>query len=178
MKRSLVLIIFILVAIPAFCAVWYSPKADASIGAEFFHSSVAPEKIPLRTSLFVETDVLPVNFNSGRIGFGAGISFSFTTRSLSYGHSIIKPYLAYGPVLGLDLHISYAFTLSFKTRLMFSYMGPAYLDKFASVEVGIVPSFVLVSKNRFDLRILVPLTEVFRKDGFCLRSGVGVGINL
>ena len=178
MKRSIVLTLFILVAIPAFCAVWYTPKADVSIGSEFFHSAVAPEKIPFRTSFFVETDVLPANFDSGRIGFGAGISFTFTTRSLSYGYSIIKPYLAFGPVLGLDLHFSYKFSLGFKTRLMFSYMGPVYLDKFASVEVGIVPSFVLVSKNRFYLRIIVPLTEVFRKDGFCLRAGVGVGIDL
>lgn len=178
MKRSIVLILFILIAIPAFCAVSYSPKAEASIGAEFYHSSVAPEQIPFRTSLFVEADVLPANFNSVRIGFGAGISFSFTTRSLAYGHSIIKSYLAFGPVLGLDLHFSYAFSLGLKTRLMFSYMRPAHLDKFASVEVGLVPSLVLVSKNRFDLKIIVPLTGVFRKDGYCLRAGVGVGINL
>lgn len=178
MKRSIVLFLFILVAIPAFCAVWYSPKAEAGIGAEFYHSSVAHEQIPFRTSFFVETDVLPANFDFGRVGAGAGISFSFTTRSLAYGHSIIKPYLAFGPVLGFDLHFSRVFTLGFKTRLMFSYMGPAYLDKFASVEVGIVPSFVVVSKNRFNLGILVPLTGVFRKDGFCLRAGVGVGIDL
>ena len=178
MKRVVILLSIILIVFPAFCAASYKPKAEVGFGAEFYHSSVAAESIHFRTSMYFGGDIVPVNFDTGRLGFGAGISLSYTTRSLAYGYTIIKPYFSFGPVLGIDLHFSRVFTMGFRTRLMFCYMGPVYVDKFVAIEVGLVPAFKLVSKNRFDLSILAPLTEVFRKDGYCLRFGVGAGITI
>ena len=177
MRRSAVVLLIILTAFPAFCLT-YSPRVEARVDAEFYHSKLVTESIPFRTSLNIGGDIVPVYFDSPNLGFGAGFALSFTTRSLAFGHSITKPYRAFGPVLDLDWHVYRSFSLGLRTRLMFCAMGPVYVDEFASVELELDPSLTVVEKGRIKLNVLVPLTAVFRKDGYCLRFGAGVGLSL
>ena len=178
MRRLALFLLILIVAAPVFCAVSYTPKAEARVGAEFYHSKLVSETIPFRTSLNVSGDIVPLAFRSGSFSFGAGLSLSYTTRSLAFGQSITKPYKAIGPVVDFSLQMTKVFSLGVKARLMFCKMGPAYVDEFASVEAELEPAFCILSRNRFSLNVLVPLTAVFRKDGYCLRAGAGIGIVL
>jgi len=175
MKRISVVLLILITVFPVFCLT-YSPRAEIRLNAEFYHSKLVSESIPYRTSLNVNGDLVPVYFDSAKLGFGAGLSLSYTTRSLAFGYSIIKPYRALGPVVGLDWHVAGIFSLGLKGRLMFCTMGPVYVDKFAAVEAELEPSLKVVDKKGFNLSVLIPLTAVFRKDGYCLRAGAGVGI--
>ena len=177
MRRVWVVLLILLTAFPVFCLT-YSPRVEARLNAEFYHSSIVSESIPFRTSLNVNGDIVPLYFDSVYFGFGAGMTLSFTTRSLAFGHSIIKPYRALGAVIGVDWHVYDIFSLGLKSRLMFCTMGPVYVDKFAAVELELEPSFKVVDRNHFSVNVLVPLTAVFRKDGYCLRVGAGAGIAL
>ena len=163
-------------ASPIFCLT-YSPRVEARIGAELYHSNLVSDTIPFRTSLNVSGDIVPLYFDSDNLGFGAGLTLSYTTRSLAFGYTIIKPYRALGPVISMDWHVSGIFSLGLRGRLMFCSMGPVYVDKFAAVEIELEPAFNVVRKNRFKLNILAPVTAVIRKDGYCLRFGAGAGVS-
>ena len=178
MRRFVLILLILVAAIPLFATVSYIPKAEVRLGAEFYHSKLVSESIPFRTSLNVSGDIVPVAFRSGVFGFGAGLSLSYTTRSLAFGYSITKPYGALGPVVDLSWQMTRIFSLGLKARLMFCSFGPAFVDDFASVEAELEPAFCVYSHNRIHVNVLAPLTAVFRKDGFCLRAGAGIGIVL
>jgi len=178
MRRFALFLLVLVVATPVFCTVSYSPKAEARVGAEFYHSNLVNETIPFRTSLNISGDIVPAAVDIDGFSFGAGVSLAYTTRSLAFGYSIIKPYKAIGPVVDLSWQITYFFSLGLKARLLFCSMGPVYVDRFVSVEAEIEPAFNVFSYYGFDINVLVPLTAVFRKDGYCLRTGVGISVGM
>ncbi len=177
MRRFTVVLLLLVIALPAF-SLAYSPRAEVRIDAEFYHSNLVSETIPYRTSFNVNGDVVPLYFDFDKAGFGAGLSISYTTRSLAFGYSIIKPYRAFGGMIGLDWHVSRIFSLCFKSRLMVCAIGPVYVDKFASIELELEPSIRVVQKKHMKVNVLVPVTAVLRKDGYCFRVGAGLGVSL
>jgi len=177
MRRFTVVLLLFVIALPAFCDK-YSPRVEVKANADFYHSKLVSESIKYRTSFNVDGDILPLYFESSDLGYGAGISLAYTSRSLAFGSSILKPYRSIGAVIGMDWHAVGVFSIGLKARLMISTLGPVYVDKFAAVEVELEPSVRLVDKNRLKLNVLVPLTAVIRKDGYCLRAGLGFGVNM
>lgn len=133
------------------------------------------EDLPIRTHYTVGATLTPASFRFGsRSEISLGISTYYTSRSLAYGFSIWRPFIAFGPTFDYSLYLTQRSSITVGFTPFFSLylhiLRPQPLYRYTVTYGYLLHSESL--KNRFTL--IVPLSLDVRDDYFALTLTVGL----
>ena len=144
---------------------WYG-----SIPSEFHE-----DPLPIRTHLTFGGTITPAAFRFGSSHeFSAGLSSYYTNRSLVYGATIWRPFLALGPTIDYTYHLNERFSLSPGLSL-FAGVFLQTMDVQPILRITLAGAYAMHApdrKNRWFLTL--PLSVDLRSDYVALTTGLGM----
>ncbi len=136
-------------------------------------STMHDDALPLRSHLSVGSTIAPLVHGFGpSVELSMGVTGFYTTRSMLYGTTLWRPFVALGPTIDFTFHFDDRFAVTAGTSLFLTMY--TQLVEFAPlwrVRAAGVYEMSDSSRNRFALTI--PLTIDFREDYLSVTAGVG-----
>lgn len=188
-KKSILIFLFCLLALPLFAYVDSRPSFSAYGGGAFCipTSSYLKEyptsqevKMPaFRTSGSFGFDLKVLDFRagdeSGTFSFGAGVSYINVSKSLAYGASQLRPYSGFGLFLEFGLNTDFL-SLNMLLRYLYCHF-PTVKQTFTAYEIETIPALHLVSFKNCSLYLIAPITISVKADALTLRLSCGLKID-
>lgn len=143
---------------------WYG-----SIPSEFHH-----DPLPIRSHLSIGGTFTPAVFPIGdTVELSAGLSGYYTTRSIVFGTTFWRPFMAFGTSIDMSLYISPSFVGKIGTALLLGMYLPTW--ELAPIwRLQLAGEYALTEqsqRNRWFVRI--PISVDIRSDYISVFAGIG-----